>query len=221
MCARVGIQLILYISRQICKVVIQYSIFVLFEIKIQNIINMGLAIILKSGRLNINSLDKFIEIVDSAIIIPYEKISPSDWGYIYEKFVGQTLEDEGYEVQYNGLNLGYNDRGIDLFAQKDSEITFVQCKYSSKIISKQQMEWILYKSSNLLLEKYLNTQFKISFLLVVNNKSVSFSRKIRKGVIFPFTPISNVEFPVLQYFLDHNYIQDKVHLKFREIEMIR
>lgn len=182
---------------------------------------MRLAQILKSGRLTINSVDKFIEFADSEIIIPYEKISPSDWGYIYEKFVGQTLEDEGYEVQYNGINLGFNDRGIDLFAQKDSEITFVQCKYSSKIISKQQMEWILYKSSNLLLEKYLNTKFKISFMLVVNNKSASFSRKISKGVNFTFTPISNVEFPILQYFLDHNYIQNKVNLKFREIEMTR
>lgn len=61
---------------------------------------------LKLGRLEINPNKKCLEIVGNTLTVPYEKITPSDWGLVFEKFVGQVLEDEGYEVIFNGLNKG-------------------------------------------------------------------------------------------------------------------
>ena len=79
---------------------------------------MGLSRYLKLGRIKINPIDRYIEIGEKDLIIPYDKISSSDWGQVYEKYVGQILEDEGYEVSYSGLDLGFFDRGIDLIAAK-------------------------------------------------------------------------------------------------------
>jgi hypothetical protein len=180
---------------------------------------MGLARYLKLGRIKINSIDRCIVIGDSDVIIPYDKISPSDWGQVYEKYVGQTLEDEGYEVSYHGLERGFLDRGIDLIVTKESGISFIQCKFTRQLISKSRIEWILYKASNILYERYRHFGKKISFVLIVNSKKDNFSTIKPKGFHLAFTPVSSVEFPMLQYFLDHNYIQDKVRLECREIRM--
>jgi len=181
---------------------------------------MGLARHLKLGRVIINPIDQNIEIEGKDFIIPYDKISSSDWGQVYEKYVGQIFEDEGYEVSYNGLNYGFLDRGIDLIATKESSIAFIQCKFTKNIITKARIEWILYKASNKLYESYKELNKKISFILVVNSKEDNFSTKKHKGFKLTFTPMTKVEFPMLQYFLDHNYIQDKVRLEFKEIRMV-
>ncbi len=181
---------------------------------------MGLSRYLKLGRIKINPIDRYIEIGEKDLIIPYDKISSSDWGQVYEKYVGQILEDEGYEVSYSGLDLGFFDRGIDLIAAKESNISFVQCKFTKQIISKSKIEWILFKASNKLYESYCDLNKKISFILIVNSKADNFSRKKSKRFELTFTPMTKVEYPMLQYFLDHNYIQDKVRLEFREIRMV-
>lgn len=182
---------------------------------------MGIAKFLKSGKISINEIDKKIEIVEEQLSIPYEELNDSDWGYIFEKYVGQIFESEGYFVEYCGLEKGFLDRGIDLIATKENEVNFIQCKFTNgvRIISKSRIEWILYKASSLLNENYEKQNKKIHFTLIVNSKENSFSKRKYKDCNLTFSNISKVEYPILQYFLDHNYIQNKVKLEFREIEI--
>jgi Holliday junction resolvase-like predicted endonuclease len=182
---------------------------------------MGIAKYLKVGKIRINASEKQIEIADRQIIISYDKLMHADWGYVYEKFVGQILEEEGYEVIYQGLEKGWLDRGIDLIAIKNNELNFVQCKYVSGIISKNKIEWILFKASGILYENHKKYGKPIHFTLIVNKKDECFSKSKPKNFRLNFTDNTKVTYPILQYFLDHNFVQDKVKLEFREIEMIR
>ena len=52
-------------------------------------------------------------------------------GLMYEKFIGARLESGGYIVDYNGINKGKADGGVDLVASKDDKKIFIQCKYWS------------------------------------------------------------------------------------------
>jgi hypothetical protein len=174
---------------------------------------------LLSGKILINKEDKKIEIKNENRSINYDIINSSDFGFIYEKFVGQILEDEGYSVQYNGLKKGLLDRGVDLIATKDEKMLFIQCKFINQTISKNKIDWILYKASNLLYEKYKNENKKLAFTLVVNNIDMNFSKKIPKNFKLNFTDIKKIKYPILQYFIDHNHIQNKVFLEVREIKM--
>ncbi len=47
----------------------------------------------------------------------------------FEKYVGKKYEDNGYEVEYRGLNLGFLDGGIDLITKKNDKVFLIQCKY--------------------------------------------------------------------------------------------
>lgn len=49
-------------------------------------------------------------------------------GEIYEKYIGQLLENRGYSVEYNGINKGKEDGGVDLIARKGRIVALVQCK---------------------------------------------------------------------------------------------
>lgn len=182
---------------------------------------MGIANYLRSGRIIINTSKKQIEISNSGIVLPYSRISDSEWGLVYEKYVGQVLEAEGYDVEYNGLEKGFLDRGIDLIARRDDKLNFVQCKFVHRTISKNRIEWILYKASGLLYNTYRKENKKIYFTLIVSNKDQCFSKRVPKNFRLNFTEASKIEYPMLQYFLDHNYIQDKIKLEFREIRMTR
>ena len=185
------------------------------------VIVMGIAKYLKTGIVSVNAIERQIEIAEKRLILPYEKLKDSDWGQVYEKYVGQILENEGYDVKYNGLEKGMLDRGIDLIASKDNQLNFIQCKFTTGVISKNRIEWILYKASNVLYENYKKYNKSIYFTLIVKNKDKNFSKRKPKNFQLNFTDISKVEYPMLQYYLDHNYIQDKVKLEFREIEMFK
>lgn len=129
------------------------------------------------------------------------------------------MEDEGYKVEYSGLQLGFFDSGIDLIAIKESEALFVQCKYKKGRISKSAIEWILYKASAKLLRSSSFLRNKITFVLVVNNKDSAFGRKVTeksKRNLFSRTSLS---YPLLEYFLNHNNTQSRVSVAFREISM--
>lgn len=182
---------------------------------------MGIIKHLKKGEIYINTIEKQIEIADSAIILPYGILKPQDWGLIYEKYVGQVLESEGFEVKYNGLEKGFLDKGIDLIASKDNQLFFIQCKFLNRTMSKSQIDWILYKASNLLHEQFEKHKKKLGFILIVNKKETVFSKRKSKNFRLNFSDIQKVEYPLLQYFLDHNYIQDKIKLECREIEMTK
>ena len=115
---------------------------------------MEIAKILKSGTITLNDKENIIEIENCLTSLPYKLISRSDCGVIYEKYVGQILENEGYTVQYQGLELGFMDKGIDLIAENDVCINFIQCKFSNNKIGKSKIDWILYKASSKLHEQY-------------------------------------------------------------------
>lgn len=53
--------------------------------------------ILKAGHLVINQADRQLEIAGGKYILPYSNIGASDWGYVYEKYVGQVLQSEHFE----------------------------------------------------------------------------------------------------------------------------
>jgi Holliday junction resolvase-like predicted endonuclease len=180
---------------------------------------MGIAKFLKSGRITLNGIENIIEIENCSTSLPYKEISPSDWGQIYEKYVGQILENEGYTVQYNGLELGFLDRGIDLVAENEHCINFIQCKFTKDKIGKSKIDWILYKASSKLHEQHKSSGKELKFTLVVNKIDINFSKRIPKNFRLAFTETSNIKYPWLQYFLDHNHVQDKVKLECREIQM--
>ncbi|HZK07254.1 MAG TPA: restriction endonuclease [Bacteroidales bacterium] len=180
---------------------------------------MGIEKFLKSGKIILNNLENKIEIINKPETINFCEISPSEWGQVYEKFVGQHLEEEGYKVQYDGLNLGFLDGGIDLIAENENHINFIQCKFFKNKIGKSQIDWILYKASNKLLKQYKSSDKKLIFTLVVNDVESNFAKKAKTKLKLTFTESLKIKYFWLQYFLDHKHIQDKVKLEFKEINM--
>ena len=57
-----------------------------------------------------------------------EKVTKTDQGRAYEKYVGSLYKKEGYIVIYNGIEKGNRDGGIDLICKKGSFTVLVQCK---------------------------------------------------------------------------------------------
>jgi predicted nuclease with TOPRIM domain len=60
------------------------------------------------------------------------KKTPWQIGRDYERYIGFLYENEGYRVQYFGIEKGLEDLGRDLVCSKDGIIEVVQCKYWSK-----------------------------------------------------------------------------------------
>ncbi len=59
-----------------------------------------------------------------------------------------VLEANGFEVEQHGLTKGFMDGGIDIVASKSGQRVFIQCKHAAVgKLSKQKIEWILYKAS--------------------------------------------------------------------------
>lgn len=174
---------------------------------------------IRSRVITLNNKKKEIQFKGEYPPIPYDKLSPMDWGFIYEKYVGQTLEKEGYSVKYQGLNLGILDRGIDLIAENQDCINFIQCKFIKSTIGKKKIDWILYKASSMLYESFKTSGKELKFTLVVKDIDQNFSKKIPKKFKLNFTDRSKIKYPWLQYFLDHNYVQQKIKLEYREIPL--
>lgn len=181
---------------------------------------MGIARILKQGKLHLNTVENRIEIDHGSIFIPYLEVKPTDWGFVYEKYVGQIFEAEGYQVIYRGLETGFLDQGIDLIAEKQGSVLYIQCKYRSQKLTKSHIEWILYKASKILLDQHSKYACKITFMLVINKLEDNFSKRIPKGFNYHLTSANKVVYPLLEYFLSHNHTQDKIKLDYREIEMV-
>lgn len=85
-----------------------------------------------------NKLTKYKdEIIELRKKLPQEftaeqKLNMKKAGDDFEKYVGKYFEDDGYEVEYRGINLGFLDGGIDLIAKKNNKIFLIQCKYWKK-----------------------------------------------------------------------------------------
>jgi predicted helicase len=180
-----------------------------------------IALFLQSGTIKINPEEKVIELIEAGKILPYSQLVDTDWGYVYEKFVGQEFEARGYRVTYHSMEKGLLDGGVDLIAENDTELNFLQCKFQKQKITKSRIEWILYKASPTLHREYNRLGRKLTFTLVVNDIDQNFSKKKPKGMRLNFSDIKKVKYPWMQYFLDHNHIQNKVKLEVMEIRMER
>lgn len=174
---------------------------------------MGIVKFLRAGHLNIDPVLRQLRIGNSLHILPYDKIDPDDWGYVYEKFVGQSLEGDGYKVHYNGFS-GFRDRGIDLIAEIEKKTFYLQCKFLQKTLGKSQINHILFNASKLLFEEYERGKRNMVFALVVQSKNKNFSKKTTGSVLR-----KKVSSPWLDYFLSHNHTQSKVKLEVWELPM--
>ena len=165
-----------------------------------------IASLLSKGRLEIDCNNCVVNIIPEVTNsirqgYPYSEINFDDWGYVYEKYVGQKYEEEGYQVEYLGLKNGFLDGGMDIIISKDDFKAYIQCKYSSKskaCFGKQKIEWILYKASSFLSKQYKDQ--KLNFWLVVPTLQL-----IKKDL--------------QDYFLSKNNFQDLVKLELKAIPM--
>ncbi|MGZ2749049.1 restriction endonuclease [Burkholderia stagnalis] len=141
--------------------------------------------------------------------ISADQLTPSDFGAVYERLVGLRFEAEGYHVEYRGATLGFNDQGVDLIARRASETRFIQCKSTTSPMSKQQVEWILYKASTYI-DKHAHGQDQF-FELVIPSIDKVFPTKLGKqsGKVRPNSS--------KQRFLIHNQRQQRVRLVITEI----
>ncbi len=141
--------------------------------------------------------------------ISASELTPSDFGAVYERLVGLHFEAEGYHVEYRGAKLGFNDHGVDLIARRTSETRFIQCKSTTRPMSRQQVEWILYKASTYI-DNHAHGQSQF-FELVIPSIDQVFPTKIGKqsGKAKPN--------PSRQRFLIHNQRQQQVRLVITEI----
>jgi hypothetical protein len=64
----------------------------------------------------------------------YKKRKKSKWqiGKAYERYVGYSYEQKGYNVEYPGIKKRLEDMGRDLIASRNGQIEIIQCKYWSK-----------------------------------------------------------------------------------------
>jgi hypothetical protein len=64
----------------------------------------------------------------------YWQSRKTNWqvGRDYERYVGYLYEQQGFKVQYFGIERGVEDLGRDLVCIKDGMVEVVQCKYWSK-----------------------------------------------------------------------------------------
>lgn len=173
----------------------------------------GLAKRLKAGRLRIHQ-QRGVEVVNETGLIvdqiAAERMTPSDWGVVYERWVGQELEKSGWEVNYRGLSLGFCDQGIDLVAFLGPKTRYLQCKFQAQPITKQQIEQILYKGSSFLSKQRLARHDL--FELVVPSIEAAFPLKRKKDK----SPQQNWQ---MVRFLSQNQTQNRIRLAITEISM--
>lgn len=173
----------------------------------------GLAKRLKAGQLRVH-YQRGVEVVNEIGVIvdqiSAELMTPSDWGIVYERWVGQELERDGWEVDYRGLSLGFCDQGLDLVASLGPRTRYLQCKFQAQPISKQQIEQILYKGSSFL-SKQLLARHDV-FELVVPSIDTAFppKRKRDKSLQQNWQRVR---------FLSHNQTQNRIRLAITEIAM--
>lgn len=170
---------------------------------------------LRSGHLVFDSMNRALHVVQDGKPVhsfPYASLSPSHWGYVYERHVGLQFEAQGYAVTYRGLQVGFMDSGVDLVLERDDETIYVQCKYTfGKRISANEVRWILHKADAYLAKQYQGR--RLHFHLVIPDSKRCFSSvKLRlNGTVKKFS--------TARYFEEHNNLQNRVRLKVVEVPM--
>ncbi|WP_312602627.1 hypothetical protein [Pseudomonas luteola] len=173
----------------------------------------GLGKRLRAGRIEVGqSIGIQIFAADGALIdsIAPASIAATDWGTVYERWVGQEQEKEGWEVDYRGLTLGFLDRGLDLVAFKDGTTRYLQCKYKQSSMSKQDVQHILYKASQFL-DKELLVRDDVFELVIPSIEKV-----------FPIKSKKNKQAQPNQarrFFMGANKSQSRIQVSITEIPM--
>lgn len=95
----------------------------------------------------------------------------SKWqiGRDYEMYVGHSLENEGYKVQYTGIIENLEDMGRDLIATKENKTLIVQCKnWSQEKTIHEKHIFQLY--GTLILYKLDNPMFEVKGVFITTTK---------------------------------------------------
>jgi hypothetical protein len=173
----------------------------------------GLGKRLMAGRLavhyetGVTVLDDTGEVID---LICVQGMGSSDWGFVYERWVGIVLERQGWEVDYRGLTLGLLDKGIDLIAFREGKTRYLQCKFMHTPFSKQMIEQILYNGSQYLHKRELNRGDIYELVVPYVDKAFPPIRKKSRP------PVENLQ---KRRFLGHNQSQSRIRLAITEIPM--
>lgn len=79
-------------------------------------------------------------------------------GRDYERYIGYLFENQGYRVEYTGIEHGLEDLGRDLICTKGDEVEIVQCKY-----------WAAHKTIH---EKHINQLFGTAVKYCIDNYQI-------------------------------------------------
>lgn len=128
-----------------------------------------------------NKFNKYKQRIDELekklppVLSEKDKENMKKYGNEFEMLVGKSYEESGYEVEYRGLDLGYNDQGIDLVAKKNGKTVLVQCKYWKKPNSiSQSMVKEFYGSCNFYIDNNnLSRDSVVCVYAVAEQKSIS------------------------------------------------
>jgi hypothetical protein len=172
---------------------------------------------LRAGQLAFDSEAETLHVVrdgEPVHSFPYASLSPSHWGYVYERHVGLWFEAVGYQVAYRGLQFGFVDNGVDLVLERENETIYVQCKYAlGQPLNINRIRWLMHKADAFLAKHYQGRP--LHFHLIVPDVARCFSSaKMRiNGVVQKHS--------AARYFEEHNNLQNRVRLKIVEVPMPR
>ena len=156
--------------------------------------------LLLHGRPVLDETKEHLTLVDEEGVVlmswPLDDLSPADLGYTFERRVGISLEDHGFDVDYRGLRLKMKDGGIDLVAVAPGNVLhFYQCKATAQRIGPQEIETILFKAGNFIASQ--NLEAHCHLVLAVVNRSI-------------------ISGNALHRWTRHNSLQNKVQLRIEE-----
>ena len=96
----------------------------------------------------------------------------SKWqlGRDYEMYIAHLFRQEGYLIEYFGIEKGFDDLGRDLIIKKEGEIKIIQCKYWSE--------------DKIIHEKHITQLYgtTIHYILQEQNKRLDKSSKLKDRV---------------------------------------
>ncbi|MFD1261650.1 restriction endonuclease [Entomomonas asaccharolytica] len=169
----------------------------------------GIGKILTSGELFVDWSKNTFQVINNNELIYIQSLDILDvhgWGSLYEKYVGQLYQKQGYEVIFHGLNKGLHDKGIDLIMNKGNDVIYVQCKYKAHSkISQNLIEKILYSAGNFISRTHKSGQAFLWLIVPDENKCFTINTKSKLSS--------------RAYFEHHNKTQNKVKLRVVEIKM--
>lgn len=149
--------------------------------------------------------------------------SKSHIGKMYERYIGYIYEQDGYEVEYRGIEKGLKDGGIDLVCRKKGKTLLIQCKcwkQESTIYEKHICQ--LYGASRFFDKcntkgEYINIEWKAVPIFVTTTQLDDQARFVAEklGVLISSIPLCK-DYPMIKGNINSN--GDKIyHLPFDQM----